>query len=235
MNKIKLISFVVVTLLVFGILVFASSQKDGEVLIKSIKVEGNSYLSNAEIENLIKNDVLNKQKDSINILQVKSKISANKYIESSYLVFDDQTLCVRLKERTPIAYFIQNEETKFLTNDFQIVDYRKINSHLDLPILHLTGNRKLDQLKNLDKLFKFLTKENVNFLKAHISEIFYNSNSSEVDFILTENAIKVKLGYFNNWEKNIQKLENYWLTISYQEKNQINTIDLRWDKRIIVS
>ncbi len=235
MKKIRLISFVVVSLLVFGILVFASGQKDGEVKIKSIKIEGNNYLSSSEVSDIIKNDVINFSKDSIDIIKVKDKIQKNQYIKSSNLVFDDENLIVRIQERAPIAYYIQNDETKFISNDFKIMDYRKIPAHLDLPILHLSNFKKLSQLNNLNKLFDFFHNENVSFLKSHISEIFYNTSSSEVEFILTENAIKVKLGYYKNWEKNVRKLEDYWLTISLNERNNISLIDLRWDKRIVVS
>lgn len=235
MKKIGLISFVVVLLLVFGILVFASSQKDKEVVITNIKIENNTYLSDSEIIELVKSDIINLKKDSINILVVKEKLLKNQYVESVYPVFDDEYLIIKVKERYPIAYIIKNEETKFLSSDFKVIDFRKINSHLDLPVLNLKGGKKINELNNLNKLFEFLAKENVNFLKAHISEINYNTISSEVEIVLTENTINVKLGYFNDWEKNIQKLENYWLTISFKEKNQISVIDLRWDKRIIVS
>ena len=155
MKKIRLISFVVVSLLVFGILVFASGQKDGEVKIKSIKIEGNNYLSSSEVSDIIKNDVINFSKDSIDIIKVKDKIQKNQYIKSSNLVFDDENLIVRIQERAPIAYYIQNDETKFISNDFKIMDYRKIPAHLDLPILHLSNFKKLSQLNNLNKLFDF--------------------------------------------------------------------------------
>lgn len=235
MKKIGLISFVVATLLAFGILVFASGQKDKEVLITNIKIENNSYLSENEVSDLIKKDVINFKKDSIDIIELKAKILQNQYIESAYLVYDDENLIVKIKERVPLAYIIKENNTKFLSNDFKIIDFRKINSHLDLPVLHLNGNKKLSELNNIQKLFSFLNQDNVSFLKAHISEIYYNTISGSVEFVLTENTIRVKLGYNRDWERNIRKLEDYWLTISYKEKNQINTIDLRWDKRIIIS
>lgn len=235
MKKFGLISFVAVVILTFGILVFASGQKDKEVKITNIEIKNNTYLSNIEIIDLIKNDVINFKKDSINIIQIYAKINQNQYIESTNLYYDDESLIVEVKERKPIAYIIQNSESKFLSNDFKIIEYRKINNSLDLPILRLNGSKKIKDLSNLKSLFDFINDENVKFLKSHISEIFYNTNNSEVEFVLTENSISVKLGYANDWQKNIKKLEDYWLTISMNEKNRINNIDLRWEKRIIIS
>jgi cell division septal protein FtsQ len=235
MKKFGLISFVAVVILTFGILVFASGQKDKEVKITNIEIKNNTYLSNIEIIDLIKNDVINFKKDSINIIQIYAKINQNQYIESTNLYYDDESLIVEVKERKPIAYIIQNSESKFLSNDFKIIEYRKINNSLDLPILRLNGSKKIKDLSNLKSLFDFINDENVKFLKSHISEIFYNTNNSEVEFVLTENSISVKLGYVNDWQKNIKKLEDYWLTISMNEKNRINNIDLRWEKRIIIS
>ena len=235
MKRIGLISFVAIVLLTFGILVFASGKKDKEVKIKNIIVKNTKYLFDYEIKNIINKDVIDIKKDSINIIKVYAKINKNQYIEKSNLYYDDESLVVEITERMPIAYVIQNKETKFLSNDFKLLDYRKIGNYLDLPVLHLIGNKSISELKNLDQLFAFLNDSKVKFLKSHISEIFYNTTSSEVDFILTENAVKVKLGYSNDWEKNIKKLENYWLTISLRERNNINSIDLRWDKRIVIS
>lgn len=235
MKKFGLISFVAVVILTFGILVFASGQKDKEVKITNIEIKNNTYLSNIEIIDLIKNDVINFKKDSINIIQIYAKINQNQYIESTNLYYDDESLIVEVTERKPIAYIIQNSESKFLSNDFKIIEYRKINNSLDLPILRLNGSKKIKELSNLKSLFDFINDENVKFLKSHISEIFYNTNNSEVEFVLTENSISVKLGYVNDWQKNIKKLEDYWLTISMNEKNRINNIDLRWEKRIIIS
>ncbi len=235
MKRIGLISFVAIVILAFGLLVFASGQKDKEVKIEQIEIKNNSYLSNNEIIDLIKDDVINFKKDSINIIQIYAKINKNQYIESTNLFYDDESLVVEVKERKPIAYIIENTESKFLSNDFKVIDYRKINNALDLPVLRLEGNKKIKDLNNLKTLFEFINNENVQFLKSHISEIFYNTNNSEVEFVLTENSISVKLGYTKDWQKNIKKLEDYWLTISMKEKNQINNIDLRWEKRIIIS
>lgn len=235
MKRIGLISFVAIVILAFGLLVFASGQKDKKVKIEQIEIKNNSYLSNNEIIDLIKDDVINFKKDSINIIQIYAKINKNQYIESTNLFYDDESLVVEVKERKPIAYIIENTESKFLSNDFKVIDYRKINNALDLPVLRLEGNKKIKDLNNLKTLFEFINNENVQFLKSHISEIFYNTNNSEVEFVLTENSISVKLGYTKDWQKNIKKLEDYWLTISMKEKNQINNIDLRWEKRIIIS
>jgi cell division septal protein FtsQ len=235
MKKIGLILFVAIVLLTFGILVFASGKNDKELKIKNIVVKNTNYLFDYEIKNIINEDVIDVKKDSINIIKVYAKINSNQYIEKSNLYYDDENLIVEITERKPIAYVIQNKETKFLSNDFKILEYRKISNYLDLPVLHLIGSKSISELNNLEKLFTFLNDSKVKFLKSHISEIFYNTSNSEVDFILTENAVKVKLGYSKDWEKNIKKLENYWLTISFRERNNINFIDLRWEKRIVIS
>lgn len=227
--------FVAIVLLTFGILVFASGKKDKELKIKNIIVKNTNYLFDYEIKNIINEDVIDVKKDSINIIKVYAKINSNQYIEKSNLYYDDENLIIEITERKPIAYVIQNKETKFLSNDFKILEFRKISNYLDLPVLHLIGNKSISELNNLEKLFAFLNDSKVKFLKSHISEIFYNTSNSEVDFILTENAVKVKLGYSKDWEKNIKKLENYWLTISLRERNNINFIDLRWEKRIVIS
>lgn len=235
MRKIGLISFLTIVLVAFGILVFASGKKDKEAKIKRIIVNNTNYINDNEIIDLVKNDVIGTMKDSINIIQIYAKVNQYQYVESSNLYFDDDALVMEIKERQPIAYYILNNQTKYLTNDFKIVDFRKINSSYDLPVLRLIGNKSIKELKNLNSLFELLNGDDIKFLKAHISEINYNTINGEVEFILTENAIEVKLGYSQDWKKNLKKFENYWLTISFKERNQINNIDLRWDKRIIIS
>jgi cell division septal protein FtsQ len=233
MKKIYLLSLILVLLVSLSLLVYASNSWSGEQPVEKIVVKGNQILKESEIFSLPDSLILSNI-DANKMIEIETNILRNKYVEDVTVYKNSNRLIIEITEKSPVAYYISNKgDVKFVSKDLTILNVRKDLDNYNLPVLRLkngsidTSNTSLkDFIKILDQY------DNIDLL---LSEIVYDVKTKEFDLVLNQNSIVVKLGRKRNFEDKFKKFDQFWFNVALKEGLNFKTVDLRWDKKILVS
>lgn len=233
MKKILVISLISVLLVSLSLLVYASNSWSKDQKIEAIQVIGNDILSEKEVldltDSLCYSGVFGKEE----LIRIKGKVLKSTFVKNANVYTNSGKLVINIEEREPLAYFISSGKVKLLSEDLELMQMRKDLKKYDLPVVRVKNGDFSKAKQALNKLFGFIQdNENMNLL---LSEIVYNKSTEEFDLILNQNSIVVKLGRKKYLEKKFKKFNEFWYKVALKEGINFKTIDLRWEKKILVS
>ncbi len=241
-SKTKPVSIFLFLFLLLIVLSFFSINWYNSQTIKSIKLNGNSILSNSEIYELIEDEIISSETNDINLFNIEKKIKQHKYVSEARVWFNSKgILGVDINERYPIAITINKfNELIFLDNTGSLLPYRFHKEFTNLPIINniFQKNGTLNEVAaNGALLILNELESNTQNLSNLISEINYISTDNSYKLFLTTPTIPVLFGKAENIQEKLKHLYIFWkkkLSTSESLKSSINFLDIRWNSIVIV-
>lgn len=233
MKKILVILVSSIVLVSLGFLVFASNSWSQDVEIQEIRVNGTSIIENNEIVSAIDTLVLGKRLGEIDFSKIKSELLRNDFILNLEMYSNSNKFIIDIDERKPVAYYIDNSQVYLLSEDSEVMLMRLNIKDMNLPVLRILDSNLSESKNIINEIFKNLN-QNDNLL-LYISEILFDKKSEEFEFVLNQNGVRVKFGNLENSELKFQKFEKFWSNIVSRSGINFSIIDLRWQKKVIVS
>ena len=187
------------------VLLMIYSINDKSFNIKHITINNNHFINSKEIENIIKQELENKNILNVNISKIKESINKNDYIQSSKIFTTfPSSIFININEITPIVLF--EEESKYYLYDYKLnkieADLRALN-YYKVPII-------VSDFKDQNKI-KYITNSLIDILNnskslySSISEVRINNN--EIHYT-TNNRTIIKLD-INHINYSTTKLINF--------------------------
>jgi len=231
MNK-KIFSACLITLCIISLYVNYQYTKHIKLYnIDEIIIEGNDFLSNKIIQELISHSFSQINLLDINIKGIQNKLNQNTYIKASKVFTSlPSKLIVHIKEIEPLVLYEQNKNYFFIdSNNKHIIANNKSMHHFTVPILRVNNNNKIDY-KNITGILRLIKNKDANFYNT-INEIIVEDESTSLS-IYGNTIIQI-----NNKNKlqNISKLLSFINSITGSKKiSDYKYVDLTIPKQIIV-
>lgn len=252
-----------VVIIGFTSLVIVSNNWNDTQIIKNIEVNGNTYINNSSIKNLINKIVIGKKTHTIDLLKIEKIVNEYSYVEYSYITFkDNETIEVSIKERKPLAFVkTDNGNLKYIDKYGVLMDNIPINKFADLPIVYgykfeflpkvIGNNKNKVNDKNLNNSLKNRLKNNqmfvnklsalLNGLYEHefvyniISEIEFNNKEQTFSFYTSDRNLKILFGRLDNIDSKCQKMIVFWKEWIIKNKtDNLKHLDLRWENKVVL-
>ena len=187
--------------------------------IKKIIIENNEILREKElIQDL--SFLYNKNIIFLNTVEIKKKLKQKSFIEGLKIKkIYPSTLKIEIFEKKPIAIIIDENKKFFLGKNNDLINYREISKHNNLPIIY--GDRKKFKI-----LFDDLKR--INF-PINLINKYYLYKSNRWDIEMKDKKI-IKL-HFSNYKKN---LENFLKIKDNQNFKKYKIFDYRIENQLIL-
>ena len=159
--------------------------------IKKIIIENNEILREKElIQDL--SFLYNKNIIFLNTVEIKKKLKQKSFIEGLKIKKNyPSTLKIEIFEKKPIAIIIDENKKFYLGKNNDLINYREISKHNNLPIIY--GDRK--NLRFCSMILK------INF-PINLINKYYLYKSNRWDIEMKDKKI-IKL-HFSNYKKNLE-------------------------------
>ncbi|MDC1067759.1 cell division protein FtsQ/DivIB [Candidatus Kapabacteria bacterium] len=233
MNKVIVTVLVSVILISLGLLIYASNSWNKDQRIDEVRVIGNDILNENEIVNLTDSLCFKSSFSTQDFLEIKERILTNSYIKNADIYTNSNKLIIEIDERAPVAYYISKGEVFLLSADMTTLPMRDDISDYNLPVLRIKNGAINKSNEILIDIFKLIV--NNNNLNLLLSEIIFNKQTGEFDLVLNQNSILVKVGRKELLAEKFKKFNEFWFKVALKEGINFKIIDLRWDKKILVS
>ena len=196
----KLIYFIIISL--FSILIVKYMVFINPFKITDIIVQGNNYISNNIILELINKEVANK-----NILNVDFKTIANELHKNNFVYRTKiytkipSSIVINISEVKPIGLLENNDSIFFLNQDLELIyaDYKSINHFSNTPVITNLSNNQTNLFKTRIILNKIMITDNSIYDK--LNEIRFEDGQI---ILILDNYTKIILGN-TNYENSIDK------------------------------
>jgi len=223
------------SILINKYLVFSNSFKITEVII-----EGNDYIPNNSIL-----EIINKQIENKNILNVNFKAIHNILHQYDFIYKTKiytripSSIVIDISEVKPIGLLENNDSIFFLSEDLKLINanYQSINHFSNIPVITNLNNNKIDLSKTNEILQKIIFSDSSIYNK--LNEIRFDNNQIVLilDYytiiILGDKNYKNSLNKFLEFNKQVivannNKIENYkYINVSIPNQIIINKNKLK--------
>ena len=223
------------SILINKYLVFSNSFKITEVII-----EGNDYIPNNSIL-----EIINKQIENKNILNVNFKAIHNILHQYDFIskikIYTriPSSIVIDISEVKPIGLLENNDSIFFLSEDLKLINanYQSINHFSNIPVITNLDNNNIDLSKTNEILQKIISSDSSIYNK--LNEIRFDNNQIVLilDYhtiiILGDKNYKNSLNKFLEFNKQVivannNKIENYkYINVSIPNQIIINKNKLK--------
>jgi len=223
------------SILINKYLVFSNSFKITEVII-----EGNDYIPNNSIL-----EIINKQIENKNILNVNFKAIHNILHQYDFIYKTKiytripSSIVIDISEVKPIGLLENNDSIFFLSEDLKLINanYQSINHFSNIPVITNLNNNKIDLSKTNEILQKIIFSDSSIYNK--LNEIRFDNNQivlildNYTIIILGDKNYKNSLNKFLEFNKQViiendKKIENYkYINVSIPNQIIINKNKLK--------
>ncbi len=185
--------------------------------VNKINITNNFLVSEKEIKKLLV-PIYNKNLIFLNNLEIERALMQNSFIKSFYIKkkYPD-TLDIKIKEKTPIAILYLKKKKFYLSEDIELINFKKIEDYQNLP--YIFGNKEefkilFNNLKNIDFPISLIKK----FTLFETNRWDLETHDDKVIKLPTINYIKSLENYLNLINKDIFKKYNLF---DYRISNQL--------------
>ena len=223
------------SILINKYLVFSNSFKITEVII-----EGNDYIPNNSIL-----EIINKQIENKNILNVNFKAIHNILHQYDFIYKTKiytripSSIVIDISEVKPIGLLENNDSIFFLSEDLKLINanYQSINHFSNIPVITNLDNNNIDLSKTNEILQKIIFSDSSIYNK--LNEIRFDNNQivlildNYTIIILGDKNYKNSLNKFLEFNKQVivannNKIENYkYINVSIPNQIIINKNKLK--------
>ena len=187
--------------------------------VNKINVTNNFLVSEKEIKKLLV-PIYNKNLIFLNNIEIERALMQNSFIKSFYIKkkYPD-TLDIKIKEKTPIAILYLKKKKFYLSEDIELINFKKIEDYQNLP--YIFGNKEEFKI-----LFNNLKK--IDFPISLIKKFtLFETNRWDLE---THDDKLIKLPTINY----IKRLENYLNLINKDIFKKYNLFDYRISNQLIL-
>ena len=227
-NKITII----IALILSGLAFYSFNKKNENRITMDLDISilpsKDSYISKDSISSIL-NPFLGDEKKSIDLNLIENIVDNNSYVDKSEVSLSfSGKLVLKVKQKTPVARVISENEMFYVDKDLRKMDLSKLQS-AQVPIV--TGFENKISRSYLKKVFELIN--NDAFLKQNISKIIINSPNS-LSLKLRAYDIIVKIGDQRNLKNKFLKLRAFY-TRANAKKNltEFKQIDLQFDNQVV--
>ena len=227
-NKITILMMIIFSGLAFYSFNIKNQNRLTAGLDISILPSEDYYISKDSISSIL-NPFLGDEKKSIDLNLIENIVDNNSYVDKSEVSLSlSGKLVLKVKQKTPVARVISENEMFYVDKDLRKMDLSKLQS-AQVPIV--TGFENKICRSYLKKVFELI--DNDAFLKQNISKIIINSPNS-LSLKLRAYDIIVKIGDQRNLKNKFLKLRAFY-TRANAKKNLIEfkQINLQFDNQVV--
>lgn len=198
-------------------------------LVKDVEVEGNEFLQDEEILQLVEIDS-SKHLFAFDLRNIEEQVSQHQLIEKTTIARAlPSTLVIRVQEKEPLAilydgklYPIDKEGTSLEAFQSEII--------MDFPVI----TKRPEEAAAFRQILSFLQeiKENRFSLYSQISEVSFSS-SKGIYFYLSKAAIPVIVGH-GDFRKRSDKFLRILKTLKNEQFASIKYFDLRFKDQVVM-
>ena len=185
--------------------------------VNKINVTNNLLVSEKEIKKLLI-PIYNKNLIFLNNIEIERALMQNSFIKSFYIKkkYPD-TLDIKIKEKTPIAILYLKKKKFYLSEDIELINFKKIEDYQNLP--YIFGNKEefkilFNNLKKIDFPISLIKK----FTLFETNRWDLETHDDKVIKLPTINYLKSLENYLNLINKDIFKKYNLF---DYRISNQL--------------
>jgi len=206
-------------------------------MMKGLSIEGNSFVPQEIIKNLVPDTLFLKEKGKIKLKDIRLNIEKYPFVKNADVMFsDDDSIDVVIKVRQPIAQIVDSTGKLWLTDDAgKILPYLFFENFSHLPLLsNCLTNKDSGSLKK-DFCLAFLQKLNGEYqiIGGLLSQIIFNGD--DIQLILKKSGARVIIGDTLNLDEKLNNLSVFLKAqIQQSDERKLKTIDLRWSKQVVV-
>ncbi len=219
-----------------GFLYGFSNHRNGEKKVEKINIDfesdENNFLTHGMVNKLlIQNDksVQNQAKSVIDLYRLEKEILKNPYIEkASLFITIDGTLNSLIKQRTPIARVIADDETYYLDSQGVKVP---LSDNYSARVPLITGVQKDQNLGEVNQLLRKIIAD--DFLKKEIVGIHFE-NSKECLLTVRSGNYKVEFGGLQEIEQKFRKLKAFY-NKAFRDStiHKYKTINIKYHNQVV--
>lgn len=241
--KITAILAVVFTLIAF------SERKQGSVSVKDIvikidNIEGNQFIDESDIVELMQLDEENLKGaslDKLNLKQIETRIKMNRFVEDAELYSDLKgNLVIRATLRRPVARLIRNDGPDgYIAEDGTVMPVSdKFTTRVVLisgtyihGLLQLENLNKTDETKKLMTMLDMIRED--NFWRAQLAQLDIDSKG-HITILPQVGGQVIEFGAAENLEAKFKKMKIFYKEILPQRGwNTYKRVNLEYEGQII--
>lgn len=228
--------FLLILIVSMSFLYGFSNKRNGVKKIQNIKIEfqgeDNYFLTQSMVNKLlIQNDatVQNQAKSVIDLYRLEKEILKNPYIEkASLFITVEGTLHSQIKQRTPVARVITNDDAYYLDAQGVKVPLSK-NYSARVPLI--TGVKKDQDLTNVNQMLQKISSD--DFLKKEIVGI-HSKNPGEWMLTVRSGDYKIELGELKEIDQKFRKLKAFYKkTLTDSTIHVYKTINIKYHNQVV--
>lgn len=219
-----------------GFLYGFSNHRNGKKKVEKINIDfesgENNFLTHGMVNKLlIQNDksVQNQAKSVIDLYRLEKEILKNPYIEkASLFITIDGTLNSLIKQRTPIARVIADDETYYLDSQGVKVP---LSDNYSARVPLITGVQKDQNLGEVNQLLRKIIAD--DFLKKEIVGIHFE-NSKECLLTVRSGNYKIEFGGLQEIDQKFRKLKAFYnKTFLDSTIHKYKTINIKYHNQVV--
>lgn len=231
------------------VLIAFSERKQGSVAVKDIMVkieniEGNQFIDEEDIMNLMQlneENIKGASLNTINLKQIEKRIMMNRFIDDAQLYSDLKgNLVVKAKLRRPVARLVRNDGPDgYIAEDGTVMP---VSDKFTTRVVLISGSyiKGLLQLENLNKneeTKKLMDMLNIiredDFWRAQIAQLDIDSKGN-VNMLPQIGGQVIEFGKADNLETKFKKLKIFYKEILPQRGwNTYQRVNLEYEGQIV--
>ena len=239
-KKTKTVVILIVICAVLIVVAFISNQWFAKQTIRTVNITGNNALSNTDINSIIDKQIMDVKNDGLNLNNIKNTLLSNEYIQNANVWINSKgVLGIDIEERIPIAVLINNTGTpNFIDKYGKVFSYNLYKEFINIPVVRNIEVNKNNTLKNKEIINLVSTlKNDYPILEAKVSEIKYNIDRKEYDFLMNFGDIVVNMGSTTDLENKLSSLQSFIdnVVLTSDDITKYKKLDARWKDKIVVN
>lgn len=236
-------------LAVVFVLIAFSERKQGSVSVKDIvikieNIEGNQFIDEADIVDLMQLDEENLKGaslDKLNLKQIETRIKKNRFVKDAQLYSDLKgNLVVKATLRRPVARLIRNDGPDgYIAEDGTVMPVSdKFTTRVVLisgsyirGLLSIENLNKTEETKNLMTMLDMIRED--DFWRAQIAQLDIDSKG-HINIMPQIGGQVIEFGVANNLETKFKKMKIFYKEILPQRGwNTYKRVNLEYEGQII--
>lgn len=236
-------------LAVVFVLIAFSERKQGSVSVKDIvikieNIEGNQFIDESDIVDLMQLDEENLKGaslDKLNLKQIETRIKKNRFVKDAQLYSDLKgNLVVKATLRRPVARLIRNDGPDgYIAEDGTVMPVSdKFTTRVVLisgsyirGLLSLENLNKTEETKNLMTMLDMIRED--DFWRAQIAQLDIDSKG-HINIMPQIGGQVIEFGVANNLETKFKKMKIFYKEILPQRGwNTYKRVNLEYEGQII--
>ena len=232
--KIKSVLILIGIIIFFVLISLIANSWFNKQTIRTINIKGNYILTDAEINSIIDDKIMNTEQQGLNLADIKRTLIRNEFIENADVFINSKRILgIKIIERVPFAILINKSGIPyFIDTNKNIFVYKLFNNYTDLPII--TNCNSPEQRTNAIKILSELQKK-FPFLYAKVCEVSYDKNN--YNLILNIADISINIGDITDLDTKLATIESFLNNITKlsNDINKFKKLDARWKNKIVVN